>query len=58
MNEKMKLRRRLYELDFAIYELTLFLDSHPESEKRLSLCASIVKNAPPLRTNTVKSSAI
>ena len=37
MNEKMKLRRRLYELDFAIYELTLFLDSHPESEKALEL---------------------
>ena len=44
MNEKMKLRRRLYELDFA--------------KKRLSLCASIVKNAPPLWRNTVKSSAI
>ncbi len=37
MNEKMKLRRRLYELDFAIYELILFLDSHPESEKALEL---------------------
>ena len=37
MNEKMKLRRRLYELDFAIYELTLFLDSHPESARALEL---------------------
>lgn len=58
MNEKMKLRRRLYELDFAIYELTLFLDSHPESEKALELMREYRENAPPLRTNTVKSSAI
>ena len=41
MNEKMKLRRRLYELDFAIYELTLFLDSHPESEKALRAYARV-----------------
>lgn len=37
MNERMKLRRKLYELDFAIYELILFLDSHPESARALGL---------------------
>ena len=37
MNEKMKLRRKLYELDFAVYELILFLDSPPESTRALEL---------------------
>ena len=37
MTERAKLRRKLYELDFAIYELILFLDSHPESQRALEL---------------------
>ena len=37
MTEQAKLRRKLYELDFAIYELVLFLDSHPESARALEL---------------------
>ena len=37
MTEQAKLRRKLYELDFTIYELVLFLDSHPESARALEL---------------------
>ncbi len=37
MKEKAMLKRRLYELDFAIYELILFSDSHPDCRKALEL---------------------
>lgn len=37
MEDKAKLVHRIYELDFALYELTLFLDSHPTSSRALEL---------------------
>jgi len=37
MNEKAMLRKKIYELDFAIHELVLYLDSHCKCEKALNL---------------------
>ena len=37
MNKKSELKRKIYELDFAIHELVLFLDSHPTSAKAMKL---------------------
>lgn len=37
MNERAKLRRRILELDFAVYELGLFLDTHPANKKAMML---------------------
>jgi len=34
---KKELKRRIFELDFAIHELVLFLDTHPTSQKGLEL---------------------
>lgn len=34
---KAELKCRIYELDFAIHELVLFLDSHPTNKKALEL---------------------
>lgn len=34
---KQALKRKIYELDFAIHELVLFLDSHPTSKRALEL---------------------
>ena len=56
MTEQAKLRRKLYELDFAIYELVLFLDSHPESARALELMREYRESATPLWRNTVKNS--
>ncbi len=39
MNEKAVLRRKIFETDFALYELVLFLDSHPENKKAMELMA-------------------
>ena len=39
MNEKAALRRKIFETDFALYELVLFLDSHPENKKAMELMA-------------------
>lgn len=36
MNKK-ELKRRIFELDFAIHELVLFLDSHPTNHKAMEL---------------------
>lgn len=37
MNERARLKKRIYELDFALHELVLYLDSHPSSAKALEL---------------------
>lgn len=37
LNEKATLRRYILALDFAIDELILFLDSHPDNQKALQL---------------------
>ena len=37
LTDKAKMRKKIYELDFALHELNLFLDSHPENEKALEL---------------------
>lgn len=34
---KAQFKRRIFELDFAIYELVLFLDSHPTNRKAMRL---------------------
>lgn len=34
---KESLRKRIYELDFAIHELNLYLDTHPTCKKGLAL---------------------
>ena len=34
---KRELKRRIYELDFAIHELVLFLDTHPTNRKAMEL---------------------
>lgn len=34
---KNELKRRIFELDFAIHELVLFLDSHPTSRRAMEL---------------------
>ncbi len=39
MNEKAKLKHKIYALDFALYELVLFLDSHPKSRRAMELMA-------------------
>jgi len=43
MSEKQKLRRRIWELDFALHELVLFLDTHPDCKKALALKADYLK---------------
>lgn len=35
MNDKCKMLRRIYAFDFAIVELNLYLDSHPDDIKAL-----------------------
>lgn len=37
MSDKAKLKRKIYELDFALYELVLFLDSHPTNRRAMEL---------------------
>ena len=37
MNNKAMLRKKIHELDFALYELNLYLDTHPTSLKALEL---------------------
>ncbi|MBQ2286268.1 MAG: spore coat protein CotJB [Clostridia bacterium] len=37
MNEKAMLRRKIFEADFVLYELALFLDTHPDSKKAMEL---------------------
>ena len=37
MDEQAKIKRRIYELDFAIHELVLFLDSHTNNAKASDL---------------------
>ncbi len=43
MTEKDALKIKLHELDFALAELNLFLDSHPDSEKAAALTESYRK---------------
>lgn len=43
MNEKAMLRRRIFETDFVLYELALFLDTHPESKKAMKLMSEYRK---------------
>ena len=37
MSDKAKLKRQIYELDFALHELVLFLDSHPTNRRAMKL---------------------
>lgn len=37
MNEKSILKRRIEALDFSIYELELFLDTHPENSQAMQM---------------------
>lgn len=37
MNNKAMLRKKIHELDFALHELNLYLDTHPTSVKALEL---------------------
>ena len=37
MSEKMCKLKKIHELDFALHELTLFLDTHPTNARALSL---------------------
>ena len=37
MMNKANLKRRIFELDFAIHELILFLDTHPTNKKAMEL---------------------
>ena len=37
MSEKAQLKRKICELDFAIHELVLFLDTHPVNMKAMEL---------------------
>lgn len=37
MNEKSRLIRRIQELDFALYELVLYLDTHPTCRRAMEL---------------------
>lgn len=37
MNERAECKRKIYELDFAIHELVLFLDSHPRNRRAMEL---------------------
>lgn len=37
MNRKAELKKNIHELDFALHELNLFLDTHPTNAKALEL---------------------
>ncbi len=37
MEDKRTLRRKIYEIDFAIHELVLYLDTNPKCQKGLAL---------------------
>ena len=37
MNDKAMLKKQIYELDFALHELVLFLDSHPTNRRAMEL---------------------
>ena len=37
MNKKEALRKTIYEIDFALHELNLFLDTHPTNMKAMAL---------------------
>ncbi len=37
MNDKDTLRQKLHAVDFALYELNLYLDTHPASKKAMEL---------------------
>ena len=41
--KKSELKRKIYELDFAIHELSLYLDTHPQCEKAMELLAKYRK---------------
>lgn len=37
IDDKAKMKRKIWELDFALHELNLFLDSNPKSKKGIDL---------------------
>lgn len=37
MNRKAEMKKAIHQLDFAIHELVLYLDSHPTSAKAMAL---------------------
>ena len=43
LNDRAKMRNKIYQLDFALHELNLFLDSHPENKKAMELLAQYRK---------------
>lgn len=43
MNERAAMKKKIYEIDFALYELVLFLDSHPTSRRAMQLMAEYRK---------------
>lgn len=51
MSEKQQLYRKIWELDFAIHELVLYLDTHPQSKKAMELLEAY-RN---MRMDTVKT---
>jgi len=40
MTKKNELKRNIYELDFALLELNLFLDTHPNNTKAMELLSA------------------
>ena len=50
---KNDLLKQIMELDFAAYELTLFLDTHPRDKKALELHKSVVGRSKALREQYV-----
>lgn len=43
MNEKNKIAEKIRQIDFAMYELNLFLDSNPNNERAIRLLESYRK---------------
>ncbi len=39
--DKQTLKRKIHAYDFAIYEIVLFLDTHPENTKALEMLAKL-----------------
>jgi len=43
MNKKHELRKNIHEIDFALLELNLFLDTHPQNAKAMELMSAYRK---------------
>ncbi len=51
MNDKYRLKRRIYEFDFSIKEMELYLDVHPNNRRALALLSELRNK----RTELVKT---